>query len=252
MGYFLVVDQGNQKVGGNYEPEAEDSAIALMEKLSPEEMSASVRLAVEGFLNAETLEERCQFIHGGERHLEMMEKFYAGAEERQERGRFVEVSFERMESVEGVPFIYLNALDDQGETHVFNLMSSGERMLIDWESSVCYGEMTWGEFQEKKPEEGVLMRVLLSPRDSEDDEGTPLDFVLLAERDDRSRRIVYVDPEGEVSAALGELFKSGAKYYPYTLYLRWNAERRVAEVVGLKHLYWIDTKFYGGELSAEE
>jgi len=245
---FILISRGDTIVpvttvtqGGN-ETLPEHSVSDFMENSSPEEVSDSARQAVAGFLNARTLKGRCQFIHGGESHLEKMRQFYARIGESDQPSGFSKIAFERLESMEGVPFIYLNALDASGETHVFNLLPTSDGMLIDWESSVCYGEMTWEEFQEKKPEEPVLMRVLLSSRHSEDDEGTPLDFVLLSERDDRSLRIVYVDPDGEVSRTLKDVFKTGASFYPYTLYVTWNTERRVAEVTGLKHLYWMDPK----------
>ncbi len=246
IGYFLLGNQETQNsptsvIFREKNPTLLDHSVGgFMEDASPEELRRATRRAVEGFLNAQTLQERCQFIHGGESHLEKMQQFYARDGILDQPSGFSEIALERLESVESVPFIYLRALDASGETHVLNLLPTSDGMLIDWESSVCYGEMTWKEFQEKKPEEPVLMRVLLSKRHSKDDEETPLDFALLSERDDLSRRIVYIDPEGEVSRTLKEVFETGASFYPYTLYVRWNTERQVAEVSGIKHLYWMD------------
>ena len=246
IGYFLFGNQGVQNSPGapiskEGNPALQDHSVGgFMEDASPEELRRATQLAVEGFLNAKTLAERCQFIHGGKSHLAKMQEVYARAGKLNLPNGFSKIVLERLETVESIPFVFLRALDDCGETHVFNLLPTNDGMLIDWESSVCYGEMTWEKFQEEMPEGPVLMRVLLSKRHSEDDVSTPLDFALLSERDNRSHRIVYIDPDGEVSRTLKEVFETGASFYPYTLYVSWNAERQVAEVSGLKHLYWMD------------
>jgi hypothetical protein len=58
-------------------------------------------------------------------------------------------------------FIVLDLHLPNGDTIPLTMVRSGETFLADWESFTGHGEMSWEEFREKRPQQPVLMRVII-------------------------------------------------------------------------------------------
>lgn len=125
------------------------------------EIAAAIETAVREFMNAGSHEERCEWVRGGREMLGKMEAYYAreGNEPPGTFGRIVERS---PLAFGGVPAEVVT-VEEEGsdEKHVFSVLPGADRMLIDWESAVAYGEVSWQELLEERPVEPVQIRVFV-------------------------------------------------------------------------------------------
>lgn len=114
--------------------------------------------AVAAFLNAKDLSARLELVRDRSRTEKMMRDYYS-------REKDGPIAFERVEEVEINPegentFAYLLTLSTGEKRRMLLGKASNGQYLVDWASFVLYGQMSWEEFMEKKPETPVLMRVL--------------------------------------------------------------------------------------------
>lgn len=116
--------------------------------------------AVAAFLNAKDITERLPHVRDSALTEKMMREYY-------QREKDGPVTFEKVEEVEINPegentFAYIVTLSNGAKRRLILGKSSGGQYLVDWASFVLYGQMNWKSFMEKKPENPVLLRVLVS------------------------------------------------------------------------------------------
>ena len=59
---------------------------------------------------------------------------------------------DQMSSVQkGELLLASRGIDQDGQSSWFSLVSGQDRVLIDWESTVGYGEIPWAEFVSERP-----------------------------------------------------------------------------------------------------
>lgn len=93
--------------------------------------------------------------------LPKMEEFYARKGNEPPSG-FGEILSRSPLAFGGVPTEVVNVREEgTDEAHVFSLLPGNDRMLIDWESAVAYGELSWDRLLEERPLEPVQLRVFV-------------------------------------------------------------------------------------------
>jgi hypothetical protein len=123
------------------------------------EKRGEIGRALKGFFGAETVEEKLKWSRDAGRVAGLMTEFY-------NRHKLVprplkELGWVRTVTEPGFRFGYAEARLEDGEAvPVIVEEVAGGRMVVDWESAVRYGEMTWTEWIESRPERPILQRVL--------------------------------------------------------------------------------------------
>ena len=150
------------KVGpAQYSIEANFTAFWLSR--NPVEIDKEVEKSLRGFMNATTMEERMEWLWPADGLEERVDE-YLSREDIAGITGFESVTSSELVAFEGVPLQIVVAEEkNTGKRYPFNLVAGDDRMLIDWDSSVVYGEMTWDQFVEKRPLVPIQMRVFLNP-----------------------------------------------------------------------------------------
>ncbi len=139
--------------------EKEDQAVQMAENAEKFDRE-STWAAIEGFLTAETVEARAEFIRDPERVRPLMKIFY-------ERNPYEPEGFRKVD--ESRISIGKTFMTSHVQTRDFLWAPIGvERVadsyVVDWESWVGYSEMSFEEMMKKRPRNPVLVRVTISPR----------------------------------------------------------------------------------------
>lgn len=116
--------------------------------------------AIAAFLSAKNITERLEYVRDRALVEKMMRDYY-------ERGKDGPIPFEKVEEIEINPegentFAYNVSLSSGGTRRMLVAKDGNGKYLVDWASFVLYGEMDWQTFMEKKPQNPVLMRVLVA------------------------------------------------------------------------------------------
>ena len=127
------------------------------------EKSAAITDALSGFLSAATSEERCAHVLEPERVSPLVEEYYA-------REGLPQIEFKRIEQLHfvllnGHPWAWAEFVDGEGRSHLASFKQTARSYLMDWESFVAYGELSWETLLAERPSKPVQMRVYLSHSD---------------------------------------------------------------------------------------
>ena len=116
--------------------------------------------AVRKFVSAPTIEELLPLVRDRERVEPKIRAYYTA--ERPWKPIEVNNKFEPSEmfTVDGDFIVLRLVLANYAEMPI-SFERKGDTFLADWESFTGYGEMSWDEFQEKRPVQPVLMRVVV-------------------------------------------------------------------------------------------
>lgn len=116
--------------------------------------------AVAAFLSAKDMKERLEHVRDPDLTEKLMHEYYA-------RAKDGPIAFEKVEEIEINPegentFAYNVTLAGSEKRRMLVAKGASGKYHIDWASFVLYGEMDWKTLMEKKPENPVLMRVLVT------------------------------------------------------------------------------------------
>ena len=207
----------------------------FVERSDPAEVERSVDSAVRGFMTAGCLEERARFVVGGVGTLSLMKSYYERSGAVLPNG-CAEIP-DQMSSVQkGELLLASRGIDQDGQSNWFSLVSCQDRVLIDWESTVGYGEIPWAEFVSERPEKEVLMRVYLLRFIDEKDRDLPDPpyFYRVMDRSKSSSVIAVPERGSEVEGRLAALIPAG-KTHPVMVRLRFREGQSFAQISELVH-----------------
>ncbi len=226
-------------------PEMKVTVSRFMRDSSAEVIARSVESAVRGFMDATTDEERCRWVGGGESLREEMAEFYARKGVEAPRG-FGGIESSKPLPFAGIPVEVVVAKEREGDgAEAFNLFPGSDRMLIDWESSVGYGEMGWEDFLKTHPTEAVQMRVFLRWDDYynyEFADDRKYQCLEVRVRDGEETLYGYVERGSETERRLREVVAADA-ITPMNLrlkFLPWSGDKRIVWIEEVLHAYWVD------------
>lgn len=116
--------------------------------------------AVAAFLSAKDISERLEHVRDRSLIEKSMREYYA-------RAKDGPILFDKVEEIEINPegentFAYNVTLSGTDKRRMLVAKAGNGQYLVDWASFVLYGEMDWKTLMEKKPENPVLMRVLVT------------------------------------------------------------------------------------------
>ena len=224
-----------------------------LENLNEGGLKLEIAKSLGGFFNQSQTESAYSFVVGGdvikpkvERYLEQYPEYsnlrYAGVKKISRAARF------------GIPFFYVTATftNPAGDhERVMTMLPGKDRMLMDWEASFGFCELTWDEFLKAKPTEPVEMRVMvgLQKRPVASDQ-TKKFLVLVAGPDEPVN--VFIKAGSTPAKFIVARQREARGLYPYTVDMRWNTEVNMPEIVALKHRFWIDLSRYRKALESGE
>lgn len=141
----------------------------------------------------------------------------------------------------GTLLLAARGVDLQGRSIWFSLVSGKDRVLIDWESTVGYGEMPWNDFVTNRPTKEVLMRVyLLRFIDEKNQSKKDAPFFYRIMDKSKSSSVIAAPVRGsEVEKSLASLI-SARKSHPVTVRLRFVEGEAFAEITEIIHDLWVD------------
>jgi hypothetical protein len=137
----------------------------FLTELTPQEAREATEDAVRGMMDATSIAERLEWARPVSGLRERMEVYYSreGGMVDMKFGSFVDVS---PVAFEGVPMEVVIATGKGAETNFpFTVLPGSDRMLVDWDSSVAFGEMSWDKLLAERPTQAVQMRVFLESSD---------------------------------------------------------------------------------------
>ena len=126
----------------------------------------AIAAIVREFFESKSITEALPLVRDSRRVRPLMEEYYS-------RNDFVKRQWKTMGwampvEEQGYRFAYVQALfEDSPPVHIV-VEESDSGFLVDWESSVHYSELSWSDFQAKKPKDPKLFRLLASkPEEAE-------------------------------------------------------------------------------------
>lgn len=186
--------------------------------------------------------ERARFVMGGDDILPLMEDYY-GRDGGIPPNGCADIPDQMSSVVGGDLLIGAKGVDLNGRGIWFSLISGRDGMVIDWESTVGYGELSWSGFLEKRPSEEVLMRVYLLRFVDEKKVGgkNPSYFYRISGKG-QSRSFIAEPIRGsEVESKLAEIVPA-SESHPATVRLRFREGQPFAEITEVVHDLWVDTE----------
>jgi len=144
-------------------PEVEISNFLI--GLTPQEAREASEDAIRGMMNASSVAERLEWTRPVSGLKERMEEYYS------REGGLVGIKFGSIVDLspvafDGVPMEVVIATGKGTETTFpFTVLPGSDRMLVDWDSSVAYGEMSWDKMLVERPTQAVQMRVFVGASD---------------------------------------------------------------------------------------
>ena len=217
---------------------------SFLDSASPEEIKREAERVIAGFMNAKNNLERCQFILEGEKRLFQIEEFYGrpGFDPPEGYGGRLKVE---PYSLEGEAlYVGLATSITAGKIWPFHLRPQNLGLLIDWEASVGYGDISWEQFIETKPNNPVKMRVyltgILAPLDLgiEDENFRTFEVTV---RGEESKSLISIERGTSIEKELAVIVPRSATH-PINLLLRWdkngNDQPRL-EILQILHNFWV-------------
>lgn len=118
---------------------------------------ADLEAVVSKFLAAGTIEERAKHIRHPERVIPLMKDYYS--KNKLETYTYLKARKFSLVEIDKYPFVALEVATEEKESLAILVQAETGKLLVDWESFVCYNPMTVEEFMEKRPAEAVSFRV---------------------------------------------------------------------------------------------
>jgi hypothetical protein len=222
--------------------ESENQFSPLVSNATGKDFEAVVR----EFMNSSTNEERCRWVNGGAAMLEKMTEFYSREQEEAPNG-FDRVIRSFSFPLAGIPMQEVHAVSREGgRRYFFSVFLGKERVLIDWESSVGYGEMAWEAFAAEHPTELVEMRIFLQPTNYynyEFSDDRKYQCFSLAMRGGEASLYGYVERDSDTARGLlAAVSPRGALPVRVRVkFLPWSVDKKMVWIEELIHLYWVDS-----------
>jgi hypothetical protein len=233
-----------------------------------QQIKESAEKSVKGFMSARTPEESCQFIAGGDLRLSRMKEYYERPENSWPQG-FSGIRKVVQNSIASIPYLVIFAEDSAGEIHQFVGVPCRDEILLDWECSVEYGELSKKEFFEKKPSDPIEMRFFVEkeqrretnrqggfltgsfirftepqltnfqPTLGDEDRFDEERFILLTDLNHTTMFRAHLNEDQGLEWMLD--FLSGSRIrQPLQLNMTWNEEFNCPDVISIKTIWWFD------------
>ena len=124
---------------------------------------------VVGFIRAETVEQRLEFVREPKRLKPLMEAWYAAnvpPVDVKGAGKLdISVPHSKLLEDKGRNFVILALGVGDSGVHIYAVEQTSGGMKLDWETAIGYQPMPLEEFKKKQPKEGVAFRVKVKPSD---------------------------------------------------------------------------------------
>ncbi|MEJ6730000.1 MAG: hypothetical protein QNK83_12635 [Akkermansiaceae bacterium] len=214
---------------------------SFIESATMEEISKEVEEVVERYMKAKTTEERAEEVVDGANILPRMKEFEAREGVAIPQG-LRSISAQVNSATSGLPIVGVQATDEEGTVWSLSLVPGVGKMLIDWESSVSYGEMSWSAFLKERPEETKLMRIyaLRFINEADQGKGEPPLYYRLSHRFDAGQLIAEPARGSETEVDL-KILVPQSMVQPLTVLVRFEEGKPFAQIVELVHPIWVDT-----------
>jgi hypothetical protein len=214
-----------------------------------ESKGALIARSLTGFFTAESIDEKLQWVRDPERVRPLMASFYAAHEFKPQA--FAELGWVRSVEEPGFRFGYVQARFENAEpvSVIVEELADG-RVVVDWESSVRYGEMSWKEFLQAKPERPTLLRLLAYRAESSmgmvgEGQAKKWEVVLVKHPSDDAALEAHFDPnDPEMFPLLDQLQAGQWKEVPLTLRLCFlgeelNSNKKIARITAVEGRGWL-------------
>ena len=209
----------------------------------------AIGAALAGFFGAGSAEEKLRWVRDPERVRPLMMDFYATHELK--GAKWAGLGWSKSVAEPGFRLGYVEAVFEAGEPMALIVEESEEgRVMVDWESSVRYGELPWREFLQVKPAKPTLLRVLVSGSGvvadglgSENSEA--MQRLSVRHPSDSEPLEAVFDAKDPDLGSLVEQLESGAwKNVPVTLRLCFpgaesHAEKKMARITAVEGRGWL-------------
>lgn len=205
--------------------------------------------SLSGFFTAGSIDEKLQWVRDPERVRPLMASFYAAHEFKPQA--FAELGWVRSVEEPGYRFGYVQARFENAEpvSVIVEELADG-RVVVDWESSVRYGEMSWREFLQAKPERPTLLRLLAYRSPSSmgvlgEGQAKKWEVVLVKHPSDEAVLEAHFDPnDPEMFSLLDQLQAGQWKEVPLTLRLCFpgeelNSNKKIARITAVEGRGWL-------------
>lgn len=272
-GYFLWASGDAPKapgvMTGQSMTEVPDIKVShLFESSTTQELIELSKKAVKGFMSAESPEKSLGFIVGGSLRMPRMMEYYERSENSWPQG-FQQIVTVVPNAIASIPYLLVLAKDKADNVHQFACVPCRDMMLVDWECSVGYGELSIEGFFEKKPSDPVTVRLIAVSAPSDDDgdedemflpggklldvgksigmkqvldEGRALDdggFLYLTDLYGKTIFRARTNESDQRLSNLLTMFTSEPKVLAQ-LTMTWNEELGCPNVDAVKHIWWFD------------
>jgi hypothetical protein len=214
-----------------------------------ESKGALIARSLTGFFAAESIDEKLQWVRDPDRVRPLMASFYAAHEFKSQA--FTELGWVKSVAEPGYRFGYVQARFENAEpvSVIVEELADG-RVVVDWESSVRYGEMSWKEFLQAKPERPTLLRLLAYRPPSAmgmvgEGQAKKWEVVLVKHPSDEAALEAHFDPnDPEMFPLLDQLQAGQWKEVPLTLRLCFsgeelNSNKKIARITAVEGRGWL-------------
>lgn len=167
MGLFVVI--GLVFLGvlawvlmGNEDQEVEDDKVVNNERVERLERAEAERKhnemndMIRSFLKAETIEQMLPYVRHPERVEPLMRDYYG--RHQMESKNFIRVKNYKIIPLESKPFLAMTAICEGDSTRLL-IEDSDPVPLVDWETYVCYQNVSIEDYVKNRPTDSVLLRV---------------------------------------------------------------------------------------------
>lgn len=213
--------------------------VLFHESASVEEIEAEAERVVEAFMMSSDDRARCAHILGGKDRLHQLQGYYRREGHAPPSGYGGKIKVEPY-ALEGEALFAAVASDpDSKKFWIFHLRSTETGLLIDWEASVAYGDLSWDDFLSDQPQTPVVMRVYLTgvlapPELGIDDEEFRTFEVSF--RGSTKKTIISLKRGSAIEKELAQMVPLSAPH-PVTLYFRWTEDELT--IIQVLHNYWV-------------
>lgn len=209
----------------------------------------AIGAALAGFFGAGSVEEKLRWVRDPERVRPLMMDFYASHELK--GAKWAGLGWSKSVAEPGFRLGYVEAVFEAGESMALIVEESEEgRVMVDWESSVRYGELPWREFVQVKPAKPTLLRVLVSGSGSVSEgfgseNSEAMQRLSVKHPSDSEPLEAVFDAKDPDLGSLVEQLESGAwKNVPVTLRLCFpgaesHAEKKMARITAVEGRGWL-------------
>ena len=211
---------------------------SYLETSTGQEIRDSNKKTLQGFMEAQTAQEKCRHIMGGEALLPQMLEYESRPDARRPRG-FQEMVLEIPNSIASIPYWSARAKDLDGKVYEFIMIPTDDGMKIDWACSMEYGELSLQEFLTTKPEKPVRMRLMVAHDPLRNVDGV-LNYFIASDTTRKYEFSLHITDEFFFLKNLLGRLRGRPIRQPLQLEIFWNAERKMAEVRQLNYIWWFD------------